>query len=127
MEKQPNKSDENKPGMDNADQDGGYPTGPSRTSPELMRIWGGILQLGLGELSVKLGVGILSIAMVLLVAWVMGNFYLSRNGNAEAAVLSSEEPITLPTAQVEIPSHDVEVQDYFVSGVQRFALLHTNL
>ncbi len=92
-----------------------------------MRIWGGILQLGLGELSVKLGIGILSIAMVLLIAWVMGNFYLSRNGTAEAAVLSSDEPIALPTVQIEIPVRDADTQDYFVSGLQRSALLHTNL
>ena len=42
-------------------------------------IWEGLLRMGLGEIAMRVGTGFASIAMVLLVVWVMSNFYLEGN------------------------------------------------
>ena len=101
-------------------------TGPERNA-DLVRIWGGILQLGLGELSVKLGTGLLSVALVLLVVWLAGNIYLKTNPPAPQELPAQGGPIATPTNQIVVPPYDTQVQDYFVSGIQRNVQLHTIL
>jgi len=93
----------------------------------LDRIWEGLARLGLGEISLRVGTGLASIALILLVVWVMGNFYLKGSANtpkdaAAAATLptTTAEPAPLVLAALpEIPPS----QD----GINRLAQLHTIL
>ena len=93
----------------------------------LDRIWEGLARLGLGEVSLRVGTGLASIALILLVVWVMGNFYLkgSTNTPKDAAAAASlptatAEPAPLVLASLpEIPPS----QD----GINRLAQLHTIL
>jgi LysM repeat protein len=91
------------------------------------RLWGRVLQMGLGEISLKLGTGLLTIALVLLVVWVMGTFYLHSNPTAAAQDLSAAAPAATPTPVLDMPSFNTGVQDLQVSGIQRNVMLHTNL
>ncbi len=91
------------------------------------QIWEQILRLGLGETAMRVGTALVSVSMVLLVVWVMNNFYLkgtaiSRPVN-EAALAAS-----LPTsaAPVAAPYFDVPDLAVYPAGVTRFAQLHTD-
>ncbi|MCE5208773.1 MAG: M23 family metallopeptidase [Chloroflexi bacterium] len=125
IDRDKNLDKDDNPGVDPEEVETEPESNTSHRSPELMRIWGSILQLGLGELSVKLGTGLLSITLVLLVAWVMGNFYLNKNITVQAAKETAASPLSVPTPQVSVPLYDMQVQNYFVSGIQRDVLLHT--
>lgn len=98
----------------------------SRPSIDLGRLWGSILQLGLGEISLKIGTGLLTAALVLLVVWVMGTFYLRSNASVSAQDLSATAPAVTPTPRVLMPAYGGPVGDVLVSGIQRDVQLHTN-
>ncbi len=94
---------------------------------DIGRIWGNILQLGLGDLFLKIGTALLSIALVLLVIWVMGNFYLKGKTSVQAQVAEPEENDAVPVVQVDPPPYDVELAGYLGTGIQREVILHTIL
>lgn len=127
MDQNKNTGQENQSKIDPGQSETFKNTTDTKGAPELMRIWGNILQLGLGELSVKIGTGLLSITLVLLVAWVMGNFYLNRNTAEKTTAAAVDAPSVIPPAEVEVPQYDLDAQDYFMAGIQRNILLHTDL
>jgi murein DD-endopeptidase MepM/ murein hydrolase activator NlpD len=99
------------------------PAGPGRWG----RTWDRIVRLGLGEIALRVGAGLASIAMVLLVIWVMGNFYVKSQSPAattpEPGVAQAQ---ALPTATptVVLPSYQ-PIQTSFFGGIFRLAQLHT--
>ena len=89
--------------------------------------WEQLVRMGLGEVALRVGTGIASLAMILVVVWVMHNFYLK--GEVEAAPGSAAIAASLPTPtpQVEAPAYVLPDQVAMVDGVPRLALLHTTL
>ncbi len=88
------------------------------------QIWENLVRLGLGEVALRIGTGLSSIVLILLVIWVMGNFYL--NGQIDApreAVMAAG----LPTPVSPILPPDFTPQSLFSVGVPRLAVLHTTL
>lgn len=87
-------------------------------------IWDGVLRMGLGEAALRLGSGLASVVMILLVVWVMRNFYLqgqmrSISGSAQAAPLA--EPTPVIAVNLSAPAA------LSAGGVERLTLLHTNI
>lgn len=89
--------------------------------------WEQLVRLGLGEVTLRVGTGIASLIMILVVVWVMRNFYLrgtvdfGAGGSALAAVLPTATP------EVEAPAYVLPDEVAMVRGVPRLAQLHTTL
>ncbi|HEX9027799.1 MAG TPA: M23 family metallopeptidase [Anaerolineales bacterium] len=106
-------------------------TDPSEKN-RLAVIWDGITRLGLAETTLRLGTHALLVALILIVAWAMRQFYLKVQpadatypGVREAALAAS-----LPTATpTELPPNLPPLQTTLVqqAGVNRRALLHTDI
>jgi murein DD-endopeptidase MepM/ murein hydrolase activator NlpD len=92
------------------------------------RLWENLVRLGLGEVALRVGTGLASLTLILLVVWVMGNFYLKGKANtspqesAQAAVLSTAtaEPSAPQLAQLAEVAQSQ-------TGISRQAQLHTIL
>jgi murein DD-endopeptidase MepM/ murein hydrolase activator NlpD len=90
------------------------------------QIWDGLLRLGLGETALRLGTGVASFALILLVVWVMGNFYLKGRVNQVAEVSSAlAAPLPTPTSTVPAPEYAPIVSRY-AGGIARLAFIHTD-
>jgi murein DD-endopeptidase MepM/ murein hydrolase activator NlpD len=88
-------------------------------------IWESLVRMGLGEIAVRVGTGVASIALILLVVWVMGSFYLKgRVTNQREAAIAASLPTTTPT----IIQPDFQIpQDYaYALGIPRLAQIHTS-
>jgi murein DD-endopeptidase MepM/ murein hydrolase activator NlpD len=89
-------------------------------------IWERLLRLGLGEVALRVGTVFASIALVLIVLWVMGSFYLKGEVNytRDAAIAAP-----LPTETATIPPPQWIVQPIMAAerGIPRLAQLHTTL
>jgi hypothetical protein len=89
--------------------------------------WGQLVRMGLGEVALRVGTGIASLVMVMVVVWVMRNFYMK--GEVEAAPGGAAIAAALPTAtpEVEAPAYVLPDSEEMVQGVPRLAVLHTTL
>ena len=89
--------------------------------------WGQLVRMGLGEVALRVGTGIASLVMILVVVWVMRNFYMK--GEVEAAPGGAAIAAALPTATpgVEAPAYVLPDSEKLVQGVPRLAVLHTTL
>jgi murein DD-endopeptidase MepM/ murein hydrolase activator NlpD len=89
-------------------------------------IWDSLLRLGLGETAIRLGTGVASIALILLVVWVMGSFYLKGQVNQVAEVSSAlAAPLPAPTSTVAAPQF-IPPSGQYAGGITRLASIHTN-
>jgi murein DD-endopeptidase MepM/ murein hydrolase activator NlpD len=104
---------------------------PARSKPsrQWSSIWEQVLRMGLGEAVMRAGTVCASIALVLLVLWVMESFYLKGNKVVEkdpvAAAVAA--PLPTPTAMVEAPPYQLVAQSSAIQGITRLANLHTML
>ncbi len=91
-----------------------------------LELWERLSQAGLAESALRLGTHALLLALILLVAWSMRQFY--RLGQvpevASDAVLAAELPTPTPT---ELPPQLPPFSPEGPSGVSRQALIHTTL
>ncbi len=89
-------------------------------------IWEGLLRLGLGEIALRVGTVLASIALVLLVVWVMGSLYLNGQveNERENAALAAALPTATPT--VAAPQLTIPTGYGFSNGIPRLAVLHTS-
>jgi hypothetical protein len=87
-------------------------------------IWESLLRLGLGEVSMRLGTGLASIVLVLLVVWVMSNFYLKGPVNNLKQDALAVPKITL-TAAAPLPFFDIPDISVYPQGITRLVELHT--
>ena len=88
------------------------------------QLWERLLRLGLGETTLRILTGVVSIALILLVVWIMGKYFLKGQLNS-----SSAGSIT-PTAKVTaipfvVSKSSAVLQSSF--GISRLAQIHTNL
>ncbi len=101
-------------------------TGQRRSSTRWSDIWQGLVRLGLGEVALRAGTVIVSIALILLVLWVMGSFYLKGDVayEGDSAVAA---PLPTATATLQPPAFEVPAAARVERGIPRLALLHTTL
>jgi murein DD-endopeptidase MepM/ murein hydrolase activator NlpD len=91
-------------------------------------IWEKLVRLGLGESALRAGTLLASIALVLLVLWVMGSFYLKgevQYSGDPAAVIAA--PLPTGTATIPPPPFTPPAAGFLDRGIRRFAQLHTTL
>ena len=89
-------------------------------------IWEGLLRMGLGEIAMRVGTGFASIAMVLLVVWVMSNFYLEGNlTGGQVEVIAA--PLPTATQPIEVAEVESPYSGAFNNGIARVAQIHTQL
>jgi len=94
----------------------------------LRRLWGKILEAGLGETTLRIGTGIVSIILILVVVWVMSNFFLkSSRSQAESltGTVTPTPPISLPASGGDFAISTAVTPEF--AGVSRLVNLHTNL
>lgn len=106
--------------------------GNKKTPPELLsekprrglgQIWENLVRMGLGEVSLRAGTVLASLILIVIVAWVMGSFYLGGEisffgTSAQAA------PAPTSTPEVTIP---VPQKSSSITGISRLAEIHTIL
>lgn len=104
---------------------------PTHSSP-LLSLWERISQAGLAETTLRLGTHVLLIALILLVAWGMRQFYLSgqvevpRQSVLGQSVLAAAPPTATPTSlPPELPPFPITLAS--TTGIQRLVLLHTTI
>lgn len=92
------------------------------------QFWERLVRLGLGETALRVGTGLASLALILIVLWVMGTFYLkgrasdNRETSAQAAALP--DATATPASPVfAAPASEVA----YTSGITRLAQMHTTL
>ncbi len=98
---------------------------PAERSRRWNEIWEELLRLGLGEIALRAGTILASIALVLLVIWVMDRFYLSGEVEPKRdAVMAAPAPTI--TATVPPPPFRVPAAASAGDGIQRYAQVHTS-
>ncbi|HWQ46055.1 MAG TPA: M23 family metallopeptidase [Longilinea sp.] len=88
----------------------------------LSLIWERIVRMGLGETALRVGTAVVSFVLILIVVWVMNNFYMgginfTAEQVAQAAALTEE--VTLDVAQPEYVGQVIPI------SLTRLADLHT--
>ena len=93
------------------------PTAP-RPARRWSEIWEGLLRLGLGEAAVRAGTILASLTMILLVMWVMDNFYLKGDVNYQRdAAIAAPLPTVTPT--LPPPAFDISAAASLQNGIVR--------
>jgi murein DD-endopeptidase MepM/ murein hydrolase activator NlpD len=95
----------------------------------ILILWERLSQLGLAESALRLGTHLLSLSLVLLVVWVMREFYLRAQTTEtprEAAKAASLPTPTPTAAPPELPPLNL-TQNVFMTGIPRYALMHTTI
>ncbi len=87
------------------------------------QFWNRLVHLGLGEVSLRIGTGVVSLLLVLAVIWVMSKFYLNNQSpaSAEPTAAATQSAPTLPKTAAVQPAL------YSDFSINRLAQLHTNL
>ncbi len=89
------------------------------------QLWETIVRIGLGESALRVGAALASIALVLVVVWVMRDFYLKGEKSISDIVAASETQTTSAVTLPEVYSAPDPVA--LISGITRQADLHTNI
>ena len=110
----------------NEDRSGLHETPASKTGRKWSDLWDGLLRLGLGETALRIGTGVVSVILILLVVGVMGNFYLKGQAGAAHASAALAATLPTPTSAVSQPEFDPSGNVPYAGGIPRLALLHTN-
>jgi LysM repeat protein len=93
------------------------------------QLWERLVRLGLGEVALRVGTGLVSIVLIFIVLWVMGSFYLKGNVDDQrsSGAVMAAAPAT-PTATVAPPVFDAPpMEAVFTQGITRLAQMHTTL
>jgi len=97
-----------------------------KNSRSLVEAWENITRIGLDEPVLRISYPLVSLALILMVVWVMGTFYLKgRVVNPQLAAVAADLPTATPT--IEPPQFELPDQVVMVTGIKRRALLHTQL
>ncbi|HEX6302930.1 MAG TPA: M23 family metallopeptidase [Anaerolineales bacterium] len=95
----------------------------------ILILWERLSQMGLAESTLRLGTHMLSLSLVLLVVWVMREFYVRAQTSeapreaAKAAALPTSTPTAAPP---ELPPLS-EPESVFMAGIPRLAQMHTSI
>ena len=97
---------------------------PASNSKGLSRVWEGLVHMGLGETAMRVITGAASLALILLVVWVMANLYLKNNAPAtKESVQAAAAPTITPTVHLALA--DLAVVEPYAGGISRQADIHT--
>ncbi|HEY9078166.1 MAG TPA: M23 family metallopeptidase [Anaerolineaceae bacterium] len=108
---------------------------PSQTRPQTTptgnrwsEFWERVLRMGLGEIALRVGTALASIVFILLVIWVMSNFYLKGEVSEapSSAALAQSLPTATSTPDITLPVYKTAPASY-TAGIPRLAMLHTTL
>jgi len=98
------------------------------------RIWEGLVRMGLGESTLRVVTSVVTISLILIVLWIMGNFYLkakATGGSLAGGNPQSGMAASIPTAtqevMVNLPSLSITPGLSDDSAITRLARLHTIL
>ncbi len=101
----------------------------SANESRILMLWERLSQLGLAETTLRLGTHLLSFSLVLMVVWLMREFY-TRAQVVEApreAAFAAAAPTATPTnAPPALPALTT-ADDFYISGIPRLAVLHTTI
>lgn len=91
------------------------------------QVWEGLVRLGLGELTLRVGMVLALLALVLLVVWVMGNFFLKSDQitASQPAALAATSPA--PQSAIDLPLGEMIVAVPYANGITRLAQIYTIL
>ncbi|HEX9029319.1 MAG TPA: LysM peptidoglycan-binding domain-containing M23 family metallopeptidase, partial [Anaerolineales bacterium] len=110
--------------VSDADESTGLET-PSK--PGWSHLWENLVRLGLGEVALRVGTGLASIVLILIVLWVMGSFYL-KGKVTNAAESAMAAPLPTTTATVAPPAYAAPAAEIaYTAGITRLAQMHTSL
>ena len=98
---------------------------PNQQKNTLAQIWETIVRIGLGESALRVGAAIASLALVLLVVWVMRDFYLKGERNKPVESASGQVAATSAAVLPEAAITPDPVA--LISGITRLADLHTTI
>jgi len=98
---------------------------PASTSQGLSNIWERLVHMGLGELTLRIGTGLASLALILLVVVVMANLYLKDRVSSPRAAAQAEAPTETPAAVLSLG--DLPTLEPYAAGIARQAEIHTIL
>lgn len=89
------------------------------------RLWDRIVHLGLGETSLRLGTGIVSILLVVLVVWVMSNFVLKNQVTPTEEAEGTAVPAQATVSPLVVKAESETVL-YSGFSISRLAQIHTD-
>jgi len=99
---------------------------PDRPRRGFLEIWGSIQRMGLGDMLLRIATGIASIALILMVVWVMSNFYLKGTVKSpQAAAVAAASPTQTPV--VSPPRFEPPDRMTNIRSIMRLVTLHTTL
>lgn len=98
----------------------------NKSSRNFKSVWENIEKIGLGEISLRVGTVIASIALILLVVWVMGRFYL-QGDISETKAANIEVVTPTATVAVELPEFDVPDPEFSTVSLERITDINTTL
>ncbi|MFH1447039.1 MAG: M23 family metallopeptidase [Chloroflexota bacterium] len=108
----------NKPGELNLDE-----ATQETQAKHLAHYWDQLLRFGLGESAMRVATAIISLALFIVVIWVMGRFY----SNSHASSASEAGALLTPTATVVVPPFPGSETVDSALGISQLASLHTIL
>ncbi|MCE1254546.1 MAG: M23 family metallopeptidase [Anaerolineae bacterium] len=92
------------------------------------QIWDKLVRWGLGETVLRVTTAVFSISLILLVVWVMANFYLRGEVNVNSGSGSTNGREPTRAVQMELPPMGTpEGSSFFEDGVARQSLMRTSL
>jgi murein DD-endopeptidase MepM/ murein hydrolase activator NlpD len=95
---------------------------------KLVSFWEGVSQAGLAETTTRLGTSILLVALILIVAWAMRQYYsyAQQDLAPEEAALAAALPTPTPgEASAQLPPYTA--QPVLPTGIPRSVILHTTI
>ena len=110
---------------DAGDRQGGEQT-PVSGSRGLGRVWENLVHMGLGDTVLRVGTGLASLALIVLVVWVMSTLYLNdRSGPSKDSAQAATLPTITPTFNLTLG--DLISPAPYAAGIPRQAEIHTIL
>src|SRR5574340_443903 len=99
---------------------------PPKKRASAGEVWDRIVHLGFSEIVLRIGAGLASIALILMVVWVMDTFYLKGDlRNPKTAALAASAPT--PTPVVKHPMFEPPESSTVNRGITREIDLHTTM
>jgi len=101
-------------------------------SPEDSRgiaaVWERLARMGLAESALRVTTSVVSISLILVVAWFMGKFYLQKTQDQRSQALAAAVPTAgEPTRMAMLKLPPLEMAGNAWQGITRLAQLHTTL
>ena len=123
-------TDNNNTPIENYTPQDPLPDDETTTTPEprsaAERLWDRIIHVGLGETTLRVGTSIVSIALVVLVVWVMSSFVLKNQALPTEEPQPTQAPLEVAAAAPTTAMVDPEELLYSGFAIPRLAQIHTD-